>query len=886
MPPTSPSERIGTTVAGRYEIRRLLGEGGFSSVFEAVHNVTGREIALKLLHPFLVTTEQITERFLMEARAMARIRHDGIVQVLDAGADPDGTVYIALELLSGESLESTLGRVNKLTWGETVSIAIDVLAALAEAHRNKIIHRDIKPGNIFIVRKPDGSSHAKLLDFGIAHVAKAKTSDKLTQAGMILGTPEYMSPEQSRGVVVGPESDLWSVGVVLFECLTGATPFGADNTTDILVNLATRDVPPITELQPGVPAVIGAVIDRALARDTAIRWKSADEMREALQSAVADVDADRGAALSTGMGSTRRGATPTQKLKPSLADSLRRPTPPSPNLPVDLSGLRGPSGGFRVVEVDATRSHREDPGRQSLPSPLAPIQPLDGQPTRATPSSPPRSVDVGPSSITPQVTEALGSATNLQPERVRVHSDPGRVAPTEFKAPPASSRSTVSRVVAMGLGVLGIAGIAAVVLRHDPPTSPGSTRRFRPPDASGASALADVPSVAPVRFPLPLGRAFDLPEGVSGTDQLAELARHTAVSRSSTARRIVATCLPGPDGGPMVYSWSLRDAAPLGGFRAPIACSGFDLAVVPDVNDDGTDDIVATAATGDGLLVLDPRAQRVWRTIPVRGARGLGGTYEHHAGTVVDNAVVVFIEPNGPSQPTIVAAVGVRRQRELWRIEGSGALARIGQPLELGLATGSDANSDGVNDVVVGMGPVLGAASTGEPRRCVLLHSGATGATLWSEPICHELGRGAQSLSMGPDLDGDGRGDIAWGADTADLRVSVEFLSGVNGRVIRAISAPGREARNGFGWPVALTGDLDGDGSSDALVGSSGDAPGVTFVNSEGTLSERLSVSGVAAGNLRVLPIEPTNSTGPWRVLIADPGRGPLVYLPVVHEGS
>jgi len=102
MPSLSPSERIGTTVAGRYEIRRLLGEGGFSSVFEAVHSVTGREVALKLLHPHLTTTEQITERFLMEARAMARIRHDGIVQVLDAGTDPDGTVYIALELLNGE----------------------------------------------------------------------------------------------------------------------------------------------------------------------------------------------------------------------------------------------------------------------------------------------------------------------------------------------------------------------------------------------------------------------------------------------------------------------------------------------------------------------------------------------------------------------------------------------------------------------------------------------------------------------------------------------------------------------------------------------------------------------------------------------------------------
>ncbi|MDB4931174.1 MAG: serine/threonine protein kinase, partial [Myxococcaceae bacterium] len=269
----------------------MLGEGGFSAVFEAVHNVTGREIALKLLHPHLTTTEQITERFLMEARAMARIRHDGIVQVFDAGTDPDGTVYIALELLNGESLETTLTRVRKLTWGEAVAIGIDLLGALAEAHRNKIIHRDIKPGNIYIVRKQDGSSQAKLLDFGIAHVTQR--GQKLTQQGMILGTPEYMSPEQSRGINVGPESDLWSVGIVLFECLVGHTPFASETTTDILVKIATMSAPTVRSIDATVPKAVSDVIECSLCRDVEHRYRSADDMARALQEARDEADAAR-----------------------------------------------------------------------------------------------------------------------------------------------------------------------------------------------------------------------------------------------------------------------------------------------------------------------------------------------------------------------------------------------------------------------------------------------------------------------------------------------------------------------------------------------------------------------------------------------------------------
>ncbi len=322
MPTLTANERIGTLVGGgRYKILNHLGEGGFSAVFVAEHTVTGRNVALKILHPHLVATEAVSERFLDEARAMARIRHEGIVQVFDAGRDPDGTVFIALELQEGESLENTLVRVGRLTWGETVAIGVDVLDALAEAHRNGIIHRDIKPGNIFIVRKPDGSSQARLLDFGIAHIVRGR-DERLTEAGMILGTPEYMSPEQGRHNIVDPASDIWSVGIVMYECIVGETPFTGATTTEVLLKVAQDDPPLLRERDPTVPLSIAAVIDRSLSRDLAVRYSAATQMREAFLGARASADAFAGDLRSR----LRAPTLPSGTLK------AQRPVPRRPQL--------------------------------------------------------------------------------------------------------------------------------------------------------------------------------------------------------------------------------------------------------------------------------------------------------------------------------------------------------------------------------------------------------------------------------------------------------------------------------------------------------------------------------------------------------------------------
>lgn len=903
----------------------MLGEGGFSAVFEAVHNVTGREVALKLLHPHLTTTEQITERFLMEARAMARIRHDGIVQVFDAGTDPDGTVYIALELLNGESLETTLTRVRKLTWGETVAIGVDLLSALAEAHRNKIIHRDIKPGNIYIVRKPDGSSQAKLLDFGIAHVTQR--GQKLTQQGMILGTPEYMSPEQSRGVNVGPESDLWSVGIVLFECLVGHTPFMSETTTDILVKIATTSAPAVNSIEPLVPKTISDVIERSLSREVEQRYRSADEMAEALQRARDAADAVR-----SSKSTPKTTATPPRRPPPetlpsagddraaekvtpaksettpngsritpgrserasTLAASLRRPTP--------AMGQPGPPratgvGAVRVVEVDATKT-REDTGprssgamrreasatssRDERPIGVSANTPRPS-PEPALPSLPPPAssfdLDLHPSPRPPG-DRISGDRLSGEPSPSGESPTVARAAQRTFQAPPTPGGGrSPAMLVGAALGAAAVlAGVVFALWPKEPPRPelPLPTPHVEPPRVPENHADASAAPGAPVASNLEQLRAFSPGAGMAGSDALSDFARHAAVSGPSSAQHIVVSCLPGGEAGPTVVIHPLNGGPTLGSFRGVVACAGFDLGVVPDVTDDGTDDVVATTANATGIVVIDSRSLRVWRTIPVPGARGiaLGGGFSLR-GADSDVVAIVYTEPDGPGSPSQVRAVSLRRQRVLWSVSGSSPLGRIGQPVELGLAVGPDATQDGVPDVVMGIGPVGLSAGNADPRRCVQLYSGANGAQVWPEPSCRRVGRSAQSLALGVDVNGDDRGDVVVGTDQHDVQASVVVLSGANGTPLLTVSAPGHDRGTAFGWPVALSGDLDGDNVPDLAVGTVGRRTLVTLINARtGTFGGTLTLSGDGAGNLRMFPVEPASPSEPWALLVADPGNG------------
>lgn len=217
----------------------------------------------------------------------------------------------------------------------------------------------------------------------------------------------------------------------------------------------------------------------------------------------------------------------------------------------------------------------------------------------------------------------------------------------------------------------------------------------------------------------------------------------------------------------------------------------------------------------------------------------------------------------------------------LWRVRGSGRIARIGDPIELGLAVGPDANGDGVGDVVAGLGAVLDA--TGEnpgDQRCVQLFSGADGRALWAQPYCRPRSRGEQSVSLGPDVNNDGKADVAVGTDQPPPGVAaVVLLSGADGVVLRQIAAPPGGAAVGFGWPVALSGDLNGDGTPDLFVGTVGSQTSArVFDATTGRPLTSLELSGVGAGNLRVFPIPTLVPESPWSAAVASPGEGIRVY--------
>jgi len=269
----------GRVLADRYEVGALLGSGGSSHVYRARDRRLDRDVAAKILH--LGHGEpQARERFLREALLGGRISHPNAVKVLDAGEDGAG-LYIIMELVAGEDLAARLARAGSLQEAEAVDIAVQVLDVLDAAHRVEVVHRDVKPSNILLA--DDG--RARLVDFGIAKPLQDLTAG-LTRTGEILGTAKYLSPEQARGDPPGPPTDLYAVGAVLFEAISGRPPFLADSPVALVLAHRDEPPPPLASVNNAVHPEVAAVVDQALAKDPAQRPASAAAMRTALRNAL------------------------------------------------------------------------------------------------------------------------------------------------------------------------------------------------------------------------------------------------------------------------------------------------------------------------------------------------------------------------------------------------------------------------------------------------------------------------------------------------------------------------------------------------------------------------------------------------------------------------
>jgi serine/threonine-protein kinase len=284
---------LGTLLGGRYRLDAQIGRGGMSTVYRAFDTVLERPVAIKLMHREIASDSDQLERFRREARSVAQLNHPYIVTVIDAGEEPSddggphgvGTPYIVLEYVEGETLKELIRREGPLEVPQAIAYAIEIARALGAAHERLIVHRDVKPQNVLI----GSEGGAKITDFGIA---RTLTEEGLTVPGRVLGTTDYVSPEQALGQPVTGQSDLYSLGIVLYEMLTGEVPFRGETPVAVAMRHVREQVPDVQRLRPEVSAATASVVDRAVAKDLARRYPDADSMVADLEELLA-IEASR-----------------------------------------------------------------------------------------------------------------------------------------------------------------------------------------------------------------------------------------------------------------------------------------------------------------------------------------------------------------------------------------------------------------------------------------------------------------------------------------------------------------------------------------------------------------------------------------------------------------
>ena len=275
--------REGEVLAGKYRVERVLGMGGMGVVVAATHLDLLELRALKFMLPTALDNAEAVERFLREARAAARLRNEHVARIHDVGYLDNGAPYMVMEYLAGADLGSVLKQRGPLPAHEVALYAIQACSALAEAHSSGIIHRDLKPANLFLTQRPDGTACIKVLDFGISKVSGPGSDFEMTKTHAVLGSPHYMSPEQMRSARdVDPRSDVWSLGVILYKLTTGKAPFRGQNITELISAVLEGAPPPPSQLRPGLPTGLDAIIARCLSRKPDARYQSVAELAAAL----------------------------------------------------------------------------------------------------------------------------------------------------------------------------------------------------------------------------------------------------------------------------------------------------------------------------------------------------------------------------------------------------------------------------------------------------------------------------------------------------------------------------------------------------------------------------------------------------------------------------
>ena len=292
-------ELVGQTLAGKYRVEARIDEGGMGAVYRATHVLMEKTVAIKVLHPALAADEKIVARFTREAKAASRISHPHALNVTDFGEDTNGIVYLVMEFIRGRTLKEIIRREGRMPLARVVEIIRQVCGALTAAHAEGVVHRDLKSDNIMLEEAGDGGDWAKVLDFGIAKIIEVGNKDPgLTAPNLIIGTPQYMSPEQcAQASEIDSRSDIYSLGIILFEMLVGHVPFAGDSPTAIMMKHLQSPAPSVLEERPDLPPTVGRVVARSLSKRPEDRHQTAGELAEDLALAAEGKESIEAAAI-------------------------------------------------------------------------------------------------------------------------------------------------------------------------------------------------------------------------------------------------------------------------------------------------------------------------------------------------------------------------------------------------------------------------------------------------------------------------------------------------------------------------------------------------------------------------------------------------------------
>jgi eukaryotic-like serine/threonine-protein kinase len=473
------AQLIGETV-GNYKLLDVLGEGGMGAVYKAEHILIGKKVALKMLHAEYSEKPEIVQRFFTEAKAVNRIGHRNIVDISDYGQSDEGRPYFIMELLEGIELAKEIEKKGAMDTRRVLNILKQAVSALEASHKHGIVHRDLKPENIFLISMGDSQDFVKVLDFGIAKLQEGDKGHSKTKTGLIMGTPAYMAPEQAEGLNVDHRSDIYSLGIIFYEMLTGEQPFAADTFSRVLIKVLTEPVPAPRIKNPNIPHAIEAVLLKMVEKDPAARFQTASEIIPALR------DAENNIMPAGAVVPVQVGKTSLRSPNPTTLSGINGEVAVPANGPSRMSLILG-GAAVLLLSAGAVVFFMVGPGQSWLSSTPDPIV---ATPTVVAPTS--VVVEITKEEIPATVTVELSS----KPDGATVRKDGTEIGQTPMKFDlPLSETAIVYEISKEGFAV-EVVEITPNTSSKNAVTLNKNTKKVKP-EATGKIVEADPKATKP-----------------------------------------------------------------------------------------------------------------------------------------------------------------------------------------------------------------------------------------------------------------------------------------------------------------------------------------------------------------------------------------------------